>query len=108
MRARRFKAPLPQSMPRFVVVEKGRELSRSSSAIWRIAGGEHQGTAQALELLRRVSASAILVDGFSTATCPRWKKGWRGFRALPVVTCWLAGDDLAARELGVARYLPSR
>ncbi len=108
MRTRRFKAPLPQSMPRFVVVEKGRELSRLVERYLEdVQVDSTEGTAQALELLRQVSASAILVDGFSDGDLPALEKGLARLPgAPPVVTCWLAGDDLAARELGVARYLP--
>ncbi len=108
MRTRRFKAPVPEALPRFIVVEQDHALSRLAERYLGDIEVETVGEVQeALDLLRRVPASAVLVDGY-----------WHGDRALlereaallpdtpPIVTCWFASDGLAAEELGIARYLP--
>ena len=108
MRTRRFKAPLPQSLPRFIVIEKEHALSRLLGRYMDDVQVETvQGAEEALGLLKRVPTSAVLVDGF-----------WPGDRtqlegemsslpyAPPVMTCWFTNDGLTAEGLGIARYLP--
>ena len=108
VRTRRFKAPLPRSMPRLVVVETGQELSRllkrylEDVQVESIEDGH-----QALEMVRKVPVSAVLVNGFCDSDLPSLDRALARLPgAPPVITCWLAGDDLVARELGIARYLP--
>lgn len=107
MRTRRFKAPLPQSMPRFVVVEKDHTLSRLLGRYMNDIQVEVVEEAQnVLELLTRVPANAVLIDGYCKGDPAVLEKELARLPyAPPVVTCWIAGDDLAARELGIARYL---
>ncbi len=108
MRTRRFRAPLPRSMPRLVVVEKDHTLSRFLGRYMEDVQLETvEEVEELLELLRRVPASAVLVDGFGHSDLALLDQEFARLPyAPPVVTCWVTGDDVAARELGIARYLP--
>jgi CheY-like chemotaxis protein len=95
-------------MPRFVVVERGQELSRLVKRYLEDVQVESiEGTQQALEMVREVPVSAVLVNGFCDGDLPSLDRGLARLPgAPPIITCWLAGDDIVARGLGIARYLP--
>ncbi|MDI7277186.1 MAG: ATP-binding protein [Anaerolineae bacterium] len=108
MRTRRFRAPLPRSMPRFVVVEKDQMLSRFLGRYMDGVQMETVDDAQELPgLLRDLPASAVLIDGFGQGDLAFLDQEFaRIAYAPPVITCWVTGDEMAARDLGIARYLP--
>jgi CheY-like chemotaxis protein len=108
LRTRRSRATLPEPMPRYIIVEKDRALSRLLGRYMDdIEVETAKGAQEALGVLRRVPASAVLVDGFYYGDSALSDEDLARLPcAPPVLTCWITGDDLAARELGIARYLP--
>lgn len=106
-RARRSKAPAPIVPPRFVLLEKGETLlklfSRYMGDIECISVQEIE---EALGELRRSPAQALVVNApsFEETAGPMDQLTNLPY-GTPVVTCWVPGEDEAARRLGVVRYL---
>lgn len=106
-RARRSKAPAPTVSPRFVLLEKGdtllRLFSRYMGNIECVSFQEIEG---ALGELRRSPAQALVVNvpSFEEIAGPMDQLTNLPY-GTPAVTCWVPGEDEAARRLGVVRYL---
>ena len=133
-RTRRSKAPAPAVAPRFVLLEKGETLRRmfnrymddvdiasvrdSQEAICEL----NRSPAQALivnapvlgEFLAPGDAQAFIANKFAESTCNGMHRGDVLHRmgslgdlpyGTPAMACWVPGEDQAASELGVVRYL---
>ncbi len=107
MRTRPSKAPMPVARPRFVVLEKGEALQRLLSRY--LHGAETVPVCNAEEAVRELerSPAQALVANVSPL-----EDEWVEVRQLgglpyntPLLTCWVPGEDEAARQLGVMRYL---
>jgi signal transduction histidine kinase/CheY-like chemotaxis protein len=107
VRTRRSKAPSPTLVPRLIILEPGRTLQRLFSRylqgydivpvqdIEEAVGELSHSPAQAL--IANVSPFEETVDLNSRLSNLPYNT--------PAVTCWVPGEDGAARRLGVVRYL---
>ncbi len=106
-RTRRSKAPALEPPPRFVVLESGRALQR----LLRRYMGEAElvaapDLAAAMQELSRSPARALLINApWPRETLPPAEWPVAAPYDTPVIGCWVAGEEEAARELGVVRYL---
>jgi len=106
-RARQSKAPVPAPAPRFVVLEQGdtlrRRLTRYADGVDTIAV---RSVEEAMAELSRSPARALLVNTPPFGEQPISRQQLAGLPyGIPAVTCWVPGEDEAARRLGVVRYL---
>jgi CheY-like chemotaxis protein len=106
-RTHRSKAPPPQPVPRYVLLEAGDTLR---SLLNRYLGDAEidavHSVERALSELSRSPAQALIVNAPSAATGLAGEDGWAALPYdTPVVTCWVPGEDDAAKQLGVVRYL---
>jgi signal transduction histidine kinase/CheY-like chemotaxis protein len=107
VRTRQSAAPVPVAVPRFLLVEEGHMLQRlftgslDNCEIVPIAGVEDA----ALEL-GRSPAHALIVNAPWSGTAPAPISQLSNLpHRTPAITCWVPGEDEAARQLGVVRYL---
>jgi len=110
MRPRRSKAPVSAVVPRFILVEEGKTLQR---LFGRYLNGIEVVSVQDVEAalceLRRSPAQMLIMN------VPPSKEDSILVRVrtqladlpynVPLVTCWVPGEDEAAQRLGVVRYL---
>jgi len=115
IRTRPFKAPAPTAAPRFVLLEEGKTLQRLFS---RYLHGfdtfSVQDVGSAIAELNRTPAQALIVNAplrlgsgqarFGEAPAAMGQLTDLPYRT-PAITCWVPGEDEAARQLGVVRYL---
>jgi signal transduction histidine kinase/CheY-like chemotaxis protein len=106
-RTRRSKAPLPEVVPRFLVLEQGETLrqvlSRHLEDVELVSVPDFE---RAVEELNRSPARALIVNapvGDNGLNAP---EHWPELPYnTPVLRCWVPEEDHAVRQLGVARYL---
>jgi signal transduction histidine kinase/DNA-binding response OmpR family regulator len=103
-RTRPYKAPRPEFIPRFVVVEKEkniqRMLSRYTGRIEIVPAESLEAAAQQME---ESPAQAVIINTqFSEESLPLIPTMPYN---TPVVSCWIPGKEEAARRLGVVEYL---
>jgi len=106
-RTRRSRAPVPTVGPRFVLLEKGDALLRlfrryaDGVEITRVGDPE-----QAVRELSRSPAQALVVNATLFDDTPALANHLSDLPyGTPAVTCWVPGEDEAARRLGLVRYL---
>lgn len=106
-RTRRSKAPVPDVVPRFVLLEKGVALRRLFA---RYLDGYQVVSVcsmdEAIAELSRSPAQALVVNGPLPAgeLPPVQAQAGLPYQT-PVVSCWVPGGDETAGRLGVVRYL---
>jgi signal transduction histidine kinase/CheY-like chemotaxis protein len=106
-RARQSKAPVPALPPRFIVLEQGdtlrRHLTRYADGVETVAV---RSVDEAVAELSRTPARALVVNAppFGEQPVSRQQLADLPY-GTPAVTCWVPGEDEAARRLGVMRYL---
>jgi signal transduction histidine kinase/CheY-like chemotaxis protein len=106
-RYRPFKAPLQKAAPRFLLLEKGNTLLRrlerfmDNTEITPV-----KGLPEAIDELRRSPARALIVN---TPTLEDLAISANALKELPygtpAISCWVPGEEDAAKQLGVMRYL---
>ncbi|MCD6289694.1 MAG: hybrid sensor histidine kinase/response regulator, partial [Anaerolineae bacterium] len=107
IRTRRSKAPAPVVVPRFVLLERGKMLQRLFS---RYADDVEivavRSVEEAIRALRRSPARALIVNAspFEDISMAVEQLADLPY-GIPVMSCWVPGEDEAAKQLGVARYL---
>ncbi len=106
-RSRRSKAPAPRLVPRFVILEKGETLRRLFT---RYVDGieivSAQDADEAVDELSRSPAQALIVNEPLFREMPASLARLASLPyGTPTVTCWVPGEDEAAQQLGVVRYL---
>jgi signal transduction histidine kinase/CheY-like chemotaxis protein len=107
VRTRRSKAPAPVLVPRYVIVEEGETLqqllSRYADDIEVIPFRDID---EAIRDLSRSPAQALILNGspFEETPAPADQLANLPY-GTPAMTCWVPGEDKAARRLGVVRYL---
>lgn len=106
-RTRRFKAPMPDPIPRFVLLEKEESLlrwfDRYADAVEIASVRDME---EAIAALAHSPAQALIINAPSLqevmGSADRLTDLPYG---TPAVSCWVPGEDEAARRLGVVRYL---
>lgn len=107
LRTRRWKAPAPEVTPKIVVLEEGEALQRLFS---RYLDGLETVSVQTLDEaiteLARSPAQALIVNvpPSKRALAPEEQLAALPY-GTPAMTCWVPGEDEAARRIGVVRYL---
>jgi signal transduction histidine kinase/CheY-like chemotaxis protein len=104
-RLRPSRAPVPVVAPRFIVLEKEQTLQRLLSRY--MEGAEFvrvQTTEQAERELARSPAQMLLINSSPFDPSPFETLTHLPF-GTPAVTCWVPGEEEAARRLGVVQYL---
>jgi len=105
-RTRRSSAPVPQSMPHFVVLERGHTLQQMFSRYMDDVTITHvQDASEARRALERSPARALVVNTPVLKNTPASNQLANMPHGTPTVTCWVPGADEAAQRLGVVRYL---
>jgi signal transduction histidine kinase/CheY-like chemotaxis protein len=104
-RNRPSKAPRPVSVPRYVVLEDGETLARLLSRYLH----EHdivsvETVEEAIFQMSRSPARALIVNQPPGMSFPVGRLRELPY-GTPAVSCWVAGQEEAARRLAVARYL---
>ena len=106
-RTRPRKAPVVQAPPRFVLLEEGETLQRLFRRY--LHGYESisvRTPEEALAELDRSPAKALVVNAPPVAEVTSLLDRLGSLpHATPLITCWVPGEDEAARRLGVVRYL---
>ncbi|NOZ27248.1 MAG: response regulator [Chloroflexi bacterium] len=107
VRTRRSEAPAPVVNPRFVLLEKGKMLQRLFRRYSdNVEIVSVQSPEEAIHELKRSPAQALIANlsplEDASAMMDRLADLPYG---TPVMTCWAPGEDEAARQLGVTRYL---
>lgn len=106
-RTRQSKAPVPTVVPRFVVLEEGDTLQRlftryvddTETVVVHDIG-------EASAELTRSPSRALVVNASPLSETPDLRDQLANLPlGTPAVTCWVPGEDEAARRLGVAHYL---
>ncbi len=110
LRTRRSRAPAPTLLPRFVVLEARSTLGRLFQRyVEEVAVTTVRDTEAALAELRRAPAQALVVNTphlRSQTQLPGLAPELAELPfGTPTITCWVAGEESAARELGVVDYL---
>jgi signal transduction histidine kinase/CheY-like chemotaxis protein len=106
-RTRRFRAQFPEPLPRFVLLEKENSLLRwFDRYVDDVDIVTVRDIAQAISALTDSPAQALIINAPSlrevTGSADRLVDLPYG---TPAVSCWVPGEDEAARRLGVVRYL---
>ena len=105
VRTRRSLAPVPVLTERFVLIDQEQTLQRLLGRYLPAAEVEITAdAASAVEALRRSPAQALVVNAPPFAQMPPDTPGNLPF-GTPVITCWLPGEQEAAKRLGVVEYL---
>ncbi len=109
-RMRRFRAPLPAVLPRFVLADRQQALQRLFSRYVENASiAVVPSLTEALQEIRRSPARALVVNTPSVLSPGEQADLWRRLARLPyrtpAIACWLPGRDEAIHELGVVDYL---
>ncbi|MCE7983109.1 MAG: response regulator [Caldilinea sp. CFX5] len=105
LRTHRSLAPVPILNERFVVIDQEQTLHRLLVRYLPAAEVEiADDAAGAVEALRRSPAQALVVNLPPLAQLPADTLGHLPF-GTPVITCWLPGEQQAAKRLGVVEYL---
>ncbi len=107
LRTRRSLAPAPVVLPRYVLLEKGQALQRLLDRYLQgIETAAARSVGEAIAELRRSPAQALIVNASP------FEETWGPPEQLkslpydtPLITCWVPGEDEAARRFGVLRYL---
>jgi CheY-like chemotaxis protein len=106
-RDRWTRAPTPDVVPRFVVLERGETLQRLFQRYMNHAeivavSSRHE----AMAALSRSPAQALIVNEPPGDGPTRRAGQWADLPYdTPAITCWVPGEDAAAAQLGVVRYL---
>jgi len=106
-RTRQSKAPVPTVVPRFVVLEEGDTLQRLFTRYvddTETVAVHDIGEASA-ELNRSPSRALVVNASPLTETADLRDQLANLPYGTPAVTCWVPGEDEAAKRLGVASYL---
>jgi signal transduction histidine kinase/CheY-like chemotaxis protein len=107
LRTRPSKAPLPALVPRFILLEEGQTLRRLFDRY--VEGVEVCSAASstdAVEELRRSPAQALVANVSPMADASQLQECLASLPyGTPALTCWVPGEDSAARRLGVMAYL---
>jgi CheY-like chemotaxis protein len=102
----RSKAPAPDVSPRYVLLERGgalqRLFSRYNGDVEVVSAGSIE---DARQELNRSPAQGLVINAASLDIGPEDVERLNLPFVTPVVSCWIAGDDQAARKLGVVKYL---
>ena len=106
-RTRQSKAPEPKVVPRFVLLEKGESLQRLFS---RYMDNTESVSVQDIEgatvELSRSPAQALVMNAPLLKEMPFPMERLTELPyGTPAMTCWVPGQNEAARQLGVVRYL---
>jgi signal transduction histidine kinase/CheY-like chemotaxis protein len=105
-RARRSRAPVPELVPRFVILEGGHTLQQMFSRYMDDVAITHvQDADEARHVLERSPARALVVNAPILKDAPIPSQWVNMPYGTPTVTCWVPGEDEAAQRLGVVRYL---
>jgi len=107
VRTRRSKAPAPVVVPRYVLVEEGETLQRLLSRYADdIEVVPFRDIDEAIRDLSRSPAQALILNRspFEETSSPADQLTNLPY-GTPAMTCWVPGEDKAARRLGVVRYL---
>lgn len=106
-RTRRSKAPIPEIPPRYVVLERGHSLLERLRR--QASEAELVGVASvdaAMAELERLPARALIVNAASFADANEELDRLKDLPyGTPTVMCWIPTEEVAARKLGVVRYL---
>jgi signal transduction histidine kinase/CheY-like chemotaxis protein len=106
-RNRRSKAPRPQLIPRFVLLEREKGLyhllERYATDMDIVPVSDLE---QAIHEMHRSPAQALIVNAPPFAPPPASTDQLANLPyGTPAVTCWVPGGDLVSQQLGIARYL---
>ena len=105
-RTRRSRAPTPELVPHFVVLERGRTLQQMFSRYMDgVTITPVQDADEARQALERSPARALVVNAPLLEGTPVPGQLANMPHGTPTVTCWVPGADEAAQSLGVVRYL---
>jgi signal transduction histidine kinase/CheY-like chemotaxis protein len=105
-RTRRSSAPVPQSTPHFVLLEKGRTLQQMFSRYVDDVTLTHVEDAdEARRVLEHSPARALVVNAPALQDLAASGQLTNMPHRTPTVACWVPGADEAAQSLGVVRYL---
>ena len=106
-RARKFKAPIPEMTPRYVLLEEGEALALLLSRYADEIEVERVGDiAQAMDSLRQSPAHAVIVN--SSPAEGAWPSVTQMAEipfGTPVFNCWIPDGDAEFRRFGVIRHL---
>jgi signal transduction histidine kinase/CheY-like chemotaxis protein len=106
-RLRRYKAPVPTASPRFIVLDEHDLLPHImrrylSSGVELVAVHTYE---EVQDEISRSPAQAVLVNSPSTELAKRIVSQCELPYGIPVITCWIPGNQDYAEKLGVSRYL---
>jgi signal transduction histidine kinase/CheY-like chemotaxis protein len=105
-RSRRSRAPIPELVPHFVILERGRTLQQMFSRYMDdVTITPVQDAEEARRALERSPARALVVNAPVLKDTPVPSQLANMPHGTPTVTCWVPGADEAAQSLGVMRYL---
>lgn len=106
-RLRRYKAPLPAASPRFIVLDE-HDLLPHIMRRYLPSGIEVVAVHTFEEAQKEISRSpvqVVLVNSPSTDLAKRIVSQCELPYGIPVITCWIPGNQDYAEKLGVSRYL---
>jgi signal transduction histidine kinase/CheY-like chemotaxis protein len=105
-RTRPSKVPTPELAPHFVVLEEGQTLQQLFSRyVDDVAITRVQDIGEARQAIERSPARALVVNAPLLKDEPSQGRLTDLPYGTPTVTCWVPGEDEAAKRLGVVRYL---
>jgi signal transduction histidine kinase/CheY-like chemotaxis protein len=106
-RTRRSKAPAPDVIPRWVVLEEGRTLQQQFDRyVHGVEIVSVRDARAAIHELNRSPAQALIVNAPSLEEIPIPTSQLAHLPyGTPTVTCWVPEEDAAVRQLGVVHYL---
>jgi signal transduction histidine kinase/CheY-like chemotaxis protein len=106
-RTRSTRAPALEVVPRFVLLEQGDTLQRLFQRYMDHAEVVSvSDSREAMAELSRSPAQALIVNEPPSDELARRTGRWADLPYdTPAVTCWVPGEDAAATQLGVVRYL---
>jgi signal transduction histidine kinase/CheY-like chemotaxis protein len=106
-RTRRSKAPVPTTVPRFVLLEQGETLKRLFERyLDDVELVSARDADEAIHELGHSPAQALVVNAPGLITAPTLldRLGDLPWNT-PAVACWVPGEDETAKQLGVIHYL---